>query len=231
VFEIERPTKLTKHEVEEILGPVKFDKDTYKNKDLPGVVNGLAWTPVGGDVLYIETSLSPGKGRITLTGKLGDVMKESASIALSYLKSHYKKFGIQPVAFDKWDIHVHVPEGAVPKEGPSAGITMLTALASLFTQRKVRPDVAMTGEITLRGIVLPVGGIKEKILAAKRLGIDHIILSESNKKDVGEISERYVEGLTFHYVKKMDEVLEVALLKERVPNAIDVNQPEYETQA
>ncbi|MFY0675019.1 MAG: endopeptidase La [Bacteroidia bacterium] len=228
VFEIERSQAVSKAEVQEILGPIKFDKDTYKNKDLPGVVNGLAWTPVGGDVLYIETSLSPGKGKLILTGKLGDVMKESATIALSYLKSKYKDFGIEPAAFDKWDVHVHVPEGAVPKEGPSAGVTMLTALASAFTQRKVRNDVAMTGEITLRGIVLPVGGIKEKILAAKRLGITDIILCEANRKDVGDINEKYLDGLTFHFVKKMSEVLKVALLKEKVPNAINVNKPDFE---
>lgn len=228
VFEIERTPAVSKAEVQEILGPIKFDKDTYNNKDLPGVVNGLAWTPVGGDVLYIETSLSPGKGKLILTGKLGDVMKESATIALSYLKSKYKDFGIEPAAFDKWDVHVHVPEGAVPKEGPSAGITMLTALASAFTQRKVRSDVAMTGEITLRGIVLPVGGIKEKILAAKRLGITDIILCEANKKDVGEISDKYIEGLNFHFVKKMSDVLKVALLDEKVPKAINVNEPEFE---
>jgi len=228
VFEIKRTPAITKKEVEEILGPVKFDKDTYKNKDLPGVVNGLAWTPVGGDVLYIETSLSPGKGKLILTGKLGDVMKESATIALSYLKSHFKDFKINPAAFDKWDIHVHVPEGAVPKEGPSAGVTMLTALASAFTQRKVRADVAMTGEITLRGIVLPVGGIKEKILAAKRLGITDIILCEANRKDVNDVMDKYIDGLTFHYVKRMDEVLQIALLNEKVPNAKNVNQPDFE---
>ncbi|MGB0431771.1 MAG: endopeptidase La, partial [Bacteroidia bacterium] len=228
VFEVERPASVSKKEIQEILGPVRFDKDNYKNKDLPGVVNGLAWTPVGGDVLYIETNLSPGKGKLILTGKLGDVMKESATIALSYLKSKYKDFGINPKAFDKWDIHVHVPEGAVPKEGPSAGVTMLTALASAFTQRKVRNDVAMTGEITLRGIVLPVGGIKEKILAAKRMGITDIILCEANRKDVNDINEKYVDGLNFHFVKKMSEVLKVALLQEKVPKAINVNEPDFE---
>lgn len=228
VFEIERPPAVSKKEVEEILGPIKFDKDTYKNKDLPGVVNGLAWTPVGGDVLYIETSLSPGKGKLILTGKLGDVMKESATIGLSYLKAHYKDFDITPSAFDKWDVHVHVPEGAVPKEGPSAGVTMLTALASAFTQRKVKADMAMTGEITLRGIVLPVGGVKEKILAAKRLGITDIILCEANKKDVKDVNDKYVEGLNFHYVKKMSEVLKIALLEEKVPKALNINEPEYE---
>ena len=226
VFENPRPVSVNKAEVEEILGPIRFDKDTYQNKDLPGVVNGLAWTPVGGDVLYIETSLSPGKGKMILTGKLGEVMKESATIALSYLKSHCAKFDISSDAFDHWDIHVHVPEGAVPKEGPSAGITMLTALASAFTQRKVRSDLAMTGEITLRGIVLPVGGIKEKILAAKRLGINEIILCEANKKDVHDISEKYIEGMTFHFVKMMKDVLEIALLDEKVPNPLDVNGEE-----
>lgn len=228
VFEIKRPVSVSKAEIQEILGPIRFDKDSYRNKDLAGVVNGLAWTPVGGDVLFIETSLSPGKGKMILTGKLGDVMKESATIALSYLKAHYKDFNLVPSALDKWDIHVHVPEGAVPKEGPSAGVTMLTALASALTQRRVKPDLAMTGEITLRGNVLPVGGVKEKILAAKRLGIKEIVLCEQNRKDVNDISEKYVEGLIFHFVTKMKDVLKIALLDEKVPNAINVNKPDFE---
>lgn len=227
VFGIKRPANVSKKEVQEILGPIIFDREVNRNKDVAGVVNGLAWTPVGGDVLNIEVSLSPGKGKVTLTGKLGDVMKESATIALSYLKAHYKEFGLKPSAFDNWDVHVHVPEGAVPKEGPSAGVTMLTALASAFTQRLVRSDVAMTGEITLRGDVLPVGGIKEKILAAKRLGITDIILCEQNRKDVRDVSDNYLEGLNFHYVKKMGDVLKVALLKDKVKKPINVNEPDF----
>jgi ATP-dependent Lon protease len=178
-------------------------------------------------VLYIEAILSPGNGKITLTGKLGEVMKESALTALSYLKSQYAEFGIHPKAFDKWDLHVHVPEGAVPKEGPSAGITMLTALASAYTQRKIKPGIAMTGEITLRGSVLPVGGIKEKILAAKRIGIKEIILSEQNRKDVEDVKPIYIEGLSFHYVKTMKEVIERALLKEKISRAVNINEPDF----
>ncbi len=214
-------------DIAEVLGPKIFEKDIFMNNDIAGVVTGLAWTPVGGDVLYIETILSPGSGKITLTGKLGEVMKESALTALSYLKSQYSEFGIHPKAFDKWDLHVHVPEGAVPKEGPSAGITMLTALASAYTQRKIKPGIAMTGEITLRGSVLPVGGIKEKILAAKRLGIREIILSEQNRKDVEDVKEIYIRGLSFHYVKTMKEVIEEALLKEKISHAVNINEPEF----
>ncbi|MCX6353211.1 MAG: endopeptidase La, partial [Bacteroidetes bacterium] len=219
--------EITTADLEIILGAKIFERDVFHNSDLAGVVTGLAWTAVGGDVLYIETNLAPGKGKLTLTGKLGEVMKESAITALSYLKSQYKEFDIHPHAFDKWDLHIHVPEGAVPKEGPSAGITMLTALASAFTQRKVKPGIAMTGEITLRGIVLPVGGIQEKILAAKRYGITEIILSELNRKDVKEVKPKYIEGLTFHYVKTMKEVIDIALLKEKISKAVNVNQPEF----
>jgi ATP-dependent Lon protease len=214
-------------EAEKILGPKIFEKDVFTNSDIAGVATGLAWTPVGGDVLYIETILSPGSGKLTLTGKLGEVMKESAMTALSYLKSQYAEFNIHPKAFEKWDLHIHVPEGAVPKEGPSAGITMLTALASAYTQRKIKPNLAMTGEITLRGSVLPVGGIKEKILAAKRIGIKEIILSELNRKDVKDVKELYIEGLTFHYVKTMKEVIDIALLKEKISHAVNVNEPEF----
>jgi len=214
-------------DIVEILGPKIFEKDIFSDDDKAGVVTGLAWTPVGGDVLYIETILSPGSGKITLTGKLGEVMKESALTALSYLKSQYKTFGIHPRAFDKWDLHIHVPEGAVPKEGPSAGITMLTALASAFTQRKVKPNMAMTGEITLRGSVLPVGGIKEKILAAKRLGIKEIILCELNRKDVMDVKDIYLKGLQFHYVKTMQDVIDIALLKEKISHAVNINEPDF----
>jgi ATP-dependent Lon protease len=214
-------------ELEEALGPKIYERDIFQNNEIAGVVTGLAWTSVGGDVLYIEANLAPGKGKVTLTGKLGEVMKESALTALSYLKSQYAEFGISPKAFDNWDLHIHVPEGAVPKEGPSAGITMLTALASAFTQRKVKPGIAMTGEITLRGSVLPVGGIKEKILAAKRYGIKEIILCEQNRKDVMDVKASYIEGLKFHYVKTMKEVIDFALLNEKITKAVNVNEPDF----
>ncbi|MDA7803834.1 endopeptidase La [Crocinitomix sp.] len=209
--------KLTEPELLKILGP-SHGKDKYIGNDFAGVVTGLAWTQVGGDILYIETSLSKGKGKLTLTGNLGDVMKESAVLAHQYLKSNSDVFGIDAEVFDKWDVHVHVPEGATPKDGPSAGITMLTAIASAFTQRKVKKFLAMTGEITLRGAVLPVGGIKEKILAARRANIKEIVLSEKNEKDILDIKQDYVKGLTFHYVKTMDEVINIALLKQKVDN-------------
>ena len=178
---------------------------------MPGVVTGLAWTPVGGDILFIECSKSPGKGKLTITGNLGNVMKESSSIAMHYIKSHANQFGIKKEDIDTNDIHIHVPEGATPKDGPSAGITMLTSLVSLFTNKKVKAKIAMTGEITLRGKVLPVGGIKEKILAAKRAGIKEIILCEQNLKDIEEINEQYLKGLKFHYVSEMNDVIKIAL--------------------
>jgi ATP-dependent Lon protease len=212
----ERYSKVLKREeVIQVLGP-SYEKDRYTDNDVPGVVTGLAWTPTGGDILFIETSLTPGKGKLTLTGNLGDVMKESAVIALEYLKANAELIGADIKVFDAANIHLHVPQGAVPKDGPSAGITMLTAMASAFTQRKVKKYLAMTGEITLRGRVLPVGGIKEKILAAKRAGIKEIILCEKNRKDIEEINERYLKGLKFHFVNEMFEVLEIALLKEKV---------------
>jgi len=214
---------LSKDDVERILGAPEYDKDMYQGNDVAGVVTGLAWTQVGGDILFIETSLSKGKGKLTLTGSLGDVMKESAVIALAYLRANGEKFGINPTVFDKWDIHIHVPAGAVPKDGPSAGITMLTALTSAFTQRKVKPYLAMTGEITLRGKVLPVGGIKEKILAAKRAGIKDIILCHVNRKDILEINPMYVKELRLHYVTEMSEVIDLALMKQKVKDAIDLN--------
>ena len=188
--------------------------------NVAGVVTGLAWTQVGGDILYIEVSLSKGKGRLTLTGNLGDVMKESAMIALEYIKAHADEFGIVNTAFENWNVHVHVPEGATPKDGPSAGITMLTAIVSAFTQRKVKSRLAMTGEITLRGRVLPVGGIKEKILAAKRANINHIVLSVDNKKDIDQIDAQYIKGLEFSYVTEMKEVIEIALLSSKVKNPV-----------
>ena len=205
-------TDLNAEEVLKVLGP-SHEKDKYSDNDTPGVVTGLAWTPTGGDILFIETSLTRGKGKLTLTGNLGDVMKESAVIALEYLKAHSDLLELDDEIFDTKNVHVHVPQGAVPKDGPSAGITILTALASIFTGRRVKKYLAMTGEITLRGKVLPVGGIKEKILAAKRAGIKEIILSERNRKDIDEINERYLKGLKFHFVHEMYEVLEKALLK------------------
>ena len=205
-------------ELESILGAVMFDKDKYLNNDIAGVVTGLAWTSVGGDILFIESSLSKGKGKLSITGNLGNVMKESATIAMQYLKSNCEELGINFQSFQNYDVHIHVPEGATPKDGPSAGITMLTALTSLFTQRKVKSKLAMTGEITLRGKVLPVGGIKEKILAAKRAGIKEIILCAQNKKDINDINPDYLKGLTFHYVSQMMEVLELSLMSTKVKN-------------
>ncbi|MEQ7800239.1 endopeptidase La [Pedobacter sp. ASV1-7] len=209
---------LNSEDVERILGAPIYDKDLYEGNEVAGVVTGLAWTQVGGDILFIEASLSPGKGKLTLTGNLGEVMKESAIIALAYLRAHADIFGIAYELFDQFDVHVHVPAGATPKDGPSAGITMLTALTSAFTQRKVKSNLAMTGEITLRGKVLPVGGIKEKILAAKRANIKDIILCKSNRKDILEIKESYIKDLNFHYVSEMKEVIELALTKEKVKN-------------
>jgi len=217
---------VSKKDVETILGAPIYDKDQYEGNEVAGVVTGLAWTSVGGDILFIETSLSPGKGRLTLTGSLGDVMKESVTIALGYLRAHASYFDIDPRLFDQWDIHVHVPAGATPKDGPSAGITMLTALTSAFTQRKVKPHLAMTGEITLRGRVLPVGGLKEKILAAKRANIKEVILCKSNQKDILEIKEDYITDLKFHYVTDMREVINLALLDQKVKDAIDLTVKE-----
>ncbi len=212
---------VTPADVEKFLGIEEYTRDRYQNNDYAGVVTGLAWTAVGGEILFIESSLSKGKGgKLTLTGNLGDVMKESAMLALEYLKCHAQILNIPETAFENWNIHIHVPEGAIPKDGPSAGITMATALASAFTQRKVKKELAMTGEITLRGKVLPVGGIKEKILAAKRAGIKEIILSTENRKNILEINEIYLKGLTFHFVSDIREVFEIALLKEKVKDAL-----------
>jgi len=205
--------QVTPEQVQKVLGKPKFSNEIYTKGHPPGVAVGLAWTYVGGDILFIESSLSKGKGGLTLTGNLGNVMKESASTALSYLKAHASKLKIPAEKFEEMNVHIHVPEGAVPKDGPSAGVTMLTALASVFTGRKVRPYLAMTGEITLRGQVLPVGGIKEKVLAAKRAGIKDIILCRQNEKDVEEINKAYIKGVKFHYVSEMDEVLEFALMR------------------
>lgn len=211
-------------DLQEYLGAVEYTRDQYQGNEYAGVVTGLAWTSVGGEILFIETSLNKGKGgKLTLTGNLGDVMKESAILALQYLQSHGQQLlGIDEKVFDNWNVHVHVPEGAIPKDGPSAGITMVTSLASAFTQRKVRPNLAMTGEITLRGKVLPVGGIREKILAAKRAGIKEIILCKENKKNIDEIKPLYIKGLTFHYVDDIKEVLDIALLEEKVKQPLDL---------
>lgn len=198
-----------------ILGPAKVHRDLYENNQTAGVVTGLAWTAVGGDILFIESALSPGKGNLNITGNLGKIMKESATIAREYLKANASRLELKDFSFDKYDIHIHVPEGSTPKDGPSAGITLLTSLVSLITQQRVKSKLAMTGEITLRGKVLPVGGIKEKILAAKRAKIKEIILSESNRKDIEEINERYLNGLQFHFVKEMEEVLGLAITKQK----------------
>ena len=221
-FEETYNKKLTKEDIHEYLGVLEFSKDKYQGNEFAGVVTGLAWTAVGGEILFVETSLSKGKGALTMTGNLGDVMKESAMLAHEYLKSHAEKLDLDPEVFSNWNVHVHVPEGAIPKDGPSAGVTMVTSLASAFTQRKVKKSLAMTGEITLRGKVLPVGGIKEKILAAKRAGITEIILSEDNKKHLEEIKDEYLKGVQFHFVKTIMDVLDIALLKTKVEKAVKI---------
>lgn len=213
--------ELKPKDIEKFLGAQEYSRDKYQGNEYAGVVTGLAWTAVGGEILFVETSLSRGKGQLTLTGNLGSVMKESAMLALEYLKAHSHLLDLPEGIFDNWNIHIHVPEGAIPKDGPSAGITMVTSLASALTQRKVKANLAMTGEITLRGKVLPVGGIREKILAAKRAGIKDIILCEENRKDINEIQPMYLTGMTFHYVKDIKEVLRLALTDEKVADAID----------
>ena len=218
-MEEEYNIKISNEDVIEILGSPRMERDKYENNDVAGVVTGLAWTSVGGDILFIESILSKGKGTLSITGNLGKVMKESATIAMEYIKANADEFGIDPEVFGKYNVHIHVPEGATPKDGPSAGVTMLTSLVSLFTQRKVKKSLAMTGEITLRGKVLPVGGIKEKILAAKRARIKEILLCEDNRRDIEEIKPEYLKGLTFHYVKDMSDVLKLALTKQKVNNA------------
>ncbi len=221
VMEKDVSKSLKSDELVSILGVPHYTKDSQIIKNMAGVVTGLAWTYVGGEVLYVEVSVSKGKGNLTLTGNLGDVMKESATLAMEYMKSHATDLDVNPDIFSKWNVHIHVPEGATPKDGPSAGITMFTALVSVFTQRKVKPGVAMTGEITLRGKVTPVGGIKEKILAARRANMTDVILSTENKKDVDDINPVYIKGLTFHYVKEMIEVVDLALEKEKVKRPVD----------
>ncbi|MBP4142779.1 endopeptidase La [Flavobacterium sp. I-SCBP12n] len=221
-MEEEYNKKVTDEDILKVLGVPRLGRDKYESNDVAGVVTGLAWTSVGGDILFIESLLSPGKGTMTITGNLGNVMKESATIALEYIKANTKLLGLDSEKIAKYNIHLHVPEGATPKDGPSAGIAMLTSLVSLFTQKRVKKNLAMTGEITLRGKVLPVGGIKEKILAAKRANIKEIILCHENKSDIDEIKAEYLEGLTFHYVKEMSEVLQFALTDQNVKNAKDL---------
>ncbi len=211
--------KVSTEDVIDVLGSPKLERDKYENNNVAGVVTGLAWTRVGGDILFIESILSKGKGALTITGNLGKVMKESSTIAMEYIKSNADEFGINPEVFDKYNVHIHVPEGATPKDGPSAGVTMLTSLVSLFTQRKVKKSIAMTGEITLRGKVLPVGGIKEKILAAKRAKIKEILLCEENRRDIEDIKQDYLKGLTFHYVTEMSDVIKIALTNQKVKSA------------
>lgn len=215
------PTSIKPEDLYEYLGAVEYSRDKYQGNDYAGVVTGLAWTAVGGEILFVESSLSKGKGsKLTLTGNLGDVMKESAMLALEYIHAHAAQFNINEELFENWNVHVHVPEGAIPKDGPSAGITMVTYLVSAFTQRKVKKNLAMTGEITLRGKVLPVGGIKEKILAAKRAGIKELILCKENEKDINEIKPEYLKGLVFHYVSDIQQVVDLALLREKVDNPL-----------
>lgn len=224
-MEEEYNPKINPKRVEELLGKPIYDKELYQDNRFAGVVTGLAWTPFGGEILFIETSLNRGKGKLTLSGQLGDVMKESATTALSYLKAHAEELGIDHRVFDHYDLHVHVPAGAVPKDGPSAGITMLSSMASSFTQRKIKDKLAMTGEITLRGKVLPVGGIKEKFLAARRAGITSVIVSNKNEKDVAEIDERYLKHFSIHYVDTVEDVLKLALLKSKVDNPMSLKIP------
>jgi ATP-dependent Lon protease len=213
---------LSVKDIEEILGPPQYLKDKYLGNEFAGVVTGLAWTAVGGEILFVETSLSKGKGKLTITGNLGEVMKESAILALEYLKSHCDMLGIKPEVFENWNVHVHIPEGAIPKDGPSAGITMVTSMVSAFTQRKVKKGLAMTGEITLRGKVLPVGGIKEKILAAKRASIKELILPEENRKDINEINKIYLKGWKFHFVNNIMEILNISVLKQKIDKPLKI---------
>ena len=221
--------KITPANIEDLIGKPPFSRDIYQGNEYAGVVTGLAWTSVGGEILFVETSLSKGKpGKLTITGNLGDVMKESAIIALEYVKAHINKLGVDYRVLEQWNIHIHVPEGATPKDGPSAGITIATSIASALTQRKVRKNTAMTGEITLRGKVLPVGGIKEKILAAKRAGITDIVMCSLNQKDIEEIQEVYRKGLTFHYVENVQQVWDFALSDEKVDSPIDFTIEEEE---
>ncbi len=223
--------KVGKTQIENALGQPIYEQEIYETKEYAGVATGLAWTPVGGEILFIESSLSKGSGKLTLSGQLGDVMKESAMTAISYLKARSERFDINYKIFQKYDLHIHVPAGAIPKDGPSAGISILTAIVSTFTQRKIKTKLAMTGEITLRGKVLPVGGIKEKLLAAKRVGIKEVIFCEKNEKDIHEIEERYLKDLSIHFVKSAEEVLEIALLEEKINNPMQFDLSEETKQA
>ncbi len=225
-MEEEHSKKITSADIPGMLGPELFDKELYQANDIAGVVTGLAWTSVGGEIMFIESSLSRGKGKLTLSGQLGEVMKESAVAALSYLRANYDSLGIDYRVFDYFDLHIHVPAGAVPKDGPSAGITMFTSMASVYTQRRLKERIAMTGEITLRGVVLPVGGIKEKILAARRAGIQEVILSAKNRKDIDEINSAYIRDMKFHFVNHVDDVLAVALLPEKVKRPFNLTIPD-----
>ena len=211
--------KVSDEDLLAVLKSPRMERDKYENNEVAGVVTGLAWTSVGGDILFIESLISKGKGTMIMTGNLGTVMKESVTIALEYIRSNAELLGIDPEVLNQYNIHIHVPEGATPKDGPSAGIAMLTSMVSSFTQKRINKSIAMTGEITLRGKVLPVGGIKEKILAAKRANIKEIILCKDNKRDIEEIKPNYIEGLTFHYVDKMSEVLDIAITSQKVRNA------------
>jgi ATP-dependent Lon protease len=211
--------KVSQEDILTVLKSPRMERDKYENNEVAGVVTGLAWTSVGGDILFIESLISKGKGTMTMTGNLGTVMKESVTIALEYIRSNAEQLGIDPDVLNQYNIHIHVPEGATPKDGPSAGIAMLTSMVSSFTQKRIKKSIAMTGEITLRGKVLPVGGIKEKILAAKRANIKEIILCRENKRDIEEIKSDYIDGLTFHYVDKMSEVLAIAITTQKVKNA------------
>lgn len=224
-MEEEYSKKMDIPEIEVILGADKLEPDVYENNNTAGVVAGLAWSPMGGSLLFVESKLIPGKGNLQITGQLGDVMKESVTLARSFIKAHSDYLDISQDVFDHWDVHVHFPAGAIPKDGPSAGISVLTSLASLFTQQKVKTHMAMTGEITLRGKVLPVGGIKEKILAAKRAGIKDIVISEANRKDIEDINKDYLKGMKFHYVKNMLEVLDLALTKDKQDNPVNLMAP------
>ncbi|MEO0900238.1 MAG: endopeptidase La [Bacteroidota bacterium] len=228
VLEGKKKIRVGEKNIETFLGVKKFENEAYQKQQVPGVAIGLAWTAVGGEILFIESTLIPGSGKMSMTGQLGDVMKESATLAFTYLKAHAEKYGIPHQAFKHWDVHLHIPAGAIPKDGPSAGITMLSSLASVFTQKLVKPSLAMTGEITLRGKVLPVGGIKEKVLAAKRAGIHTIIMCKDNEKDVSEIKEDYVKGLKIHYVEDMTEVLKLALESKTIDKPINLVPPKKE---
>jgi ATP-dependent Lon protease len=227
-MEEEIKKSLNEIDVERILGNEKMEPEAYENNEIAGVVSGLAWSPMGGSLLFVESKLVPGKGQLQITGQLGDVMKESVMLARSFIKAHADYLEIDSRIFDHWDIHVHFPAGAIPKDGPSAGIAILTSLASLLTQRKVKSKLAMTGEITLRGKVLPVGGIKEKLLAARRAGITEVILCDQNKKDVEDIEQQYLKGVSFTYVNNMLQVLDMAVTDKKVKNPVDLLKPVLE---